>query len=99
MSDSEIIELFNKAEEFEADIISNSWGTSDVSDSVKNKIIDLANNGGGGKGTIIVFASGNQNQDMGNDESAIGSIAYFNSRNDYYGYGKVNLTGIMSFVP
>ena len=96
MSDSETIELFNKAEEFGADIINCSWGTYDVSQSVKDKIIDLANNGRDGKGTIIVFASGNNDQDMGNDESAIpevisvGSTDKDNLRAWYSNYG-VNL--------
>lgn len=74
MSDSETIELFNKAQEFGADIINCSWGTYDVSDAVKDKIVDLANNGRDGKGTIIVFATGNDDQDMGNDESAIPEV-------------------------
>jgi len=74
MSDSETIELFNKAEEFGADIISNSWGTYDVSQAVKEKIVDLSVNGRGGKGIVIVFASGNDDQDMGNDESAIPEV-------------------------
>lgn len=74
MSESEVIELFNKAEAFGADIINNSWGTYNVSQAVKEKIVDLANNGRGGKGTIIVFASGNDNRDMGNDESAIPEV-------------------------
>ncbi|MDQ7067477.1 MAG: S8 family serine peptidase [Sulfurimonas sp.] len=34
----------------------------------------LSNNGRDGKGTIIVFASGNDDQDMGNDESAIPEV-------------------------
>jgi len=93
MSDSEIVELFNKAENFGADIINNSWGTGDVSDAVKNKIIDLANNGRGGKGTIIVFASGNTGTNMGNDESAIpevisvGATNSDNLRASYCNYG------------
>ena len=74
MSDSETVELFAKAEEFGADIISNSWGTNDVSQVVKEKIIDLSKNGRGGKGIIIVFASGNDDIDMGNDESAIPEV-------------------------
>jgi len=74
MSDSEVIELFNKAEAFGADIISNSWGTYNVSQAVKDKIVDLSKNGRGGKGTVIVFASGNDNKDMGNDESAIPEV-------------------------
>ncbi len=74
MSDSETVELFSKAEEFDADIINCSWGTYDVSDAVKAKIQDLSINGRDGKGIIIVFASGNDDQDMGNDESAIPEV-------------------------
>lgn len=74
MSDSETIELFNKAEEFGADIINCSWGTYNVSDAVKDKIVDLATNGRDGRGVSIVFASGNDDQDMGNDESAIDEV-------------------------
>ncbi|QOY51970.1 S8 family peptidase [Candidatus Sulfurimonas baltica] len=94
MSDSETIELFNKAQEFGADIINCSWGTYDVSQSVKDKIVDLANTGRDGKGTIIVFASGNDDRDMGNDESSIpevisvGSTDKDNLRAWYGNYGE-----------
>ncbi|MDF1883501.1 S8 family serine peptidase [Sulfurimonas sp. SAG-AH-194-C21] len=94
MSDSQTIELFNKAEEFGADIINCSWGTYDVSDAVKDKIVDLSINGRNGKGTIIVFASGNDDIDMGNDESAIpeviavGATDKDNLRAYYSNYGK-----------
>lgn len=94
MSDSETIELFTKAEEFGADIINCSWGTYDVSQSVKEKIQDLAINGRNGKGTIIVFASGNDDQDMANDESsipevlAVGATDKDNLRAWYSNYGK-----------
>jgi len=74
MSDSETIELFNKAQEFGAEIINCSWGTYDVSEAVKEVIQDLAINGRNGKGIIIVFATGNNGQDMGNDESAIPEV-------------------------
>ncbi len=74
MSDVETIELFNKAEEFGADVINCSWGTYDVSQAVREKIVDLANNGRNGKGIAIVFASGNNDEDMGNDESAIPEV-------------------------
>jgi subtilisin family serine protease len=93
MSDSETIELFNKAKEFGADIINCSWGTYDVSESVKEVIQDLAIKGRDGKGTIIVFATGNDGQDMGNDESAIpeviavGSTDKDNLRAWYSNYG------------
>ncbi len=94
MSDSETIELFYKADELGADIINCSWGTYDVSPAVKETIQDLACNGRAGKGTIIIFAVGNNNRDMGNDESAIpeviavGSTDRDNLRAWYSNYGK-----------
>lgn len=94
MSDSDTIELFNKAQEFGADIINCSWGTYDVSDAVKDKIQDLAINGRDGKGIIIVFATGNDDQDMGNDESsipeviAVGASDISNNRAWYSNYGE-----------
>ncbi len=94
MSDSETIELFRKAQEFGADIINCSWGTYNVSPAVKEEIQDLAKNGRNGKGTIIVFAAGNDDQYMGNDESAIpgviavGSTNKYNLRAWYSNYGK-----------
>ncbi len=93
MSDSGTIELFRKAASLGADIINCSWGTYDVSDSVKETIQDLAKNGREGKGIIIVFASGNGNMDMGNDESAIpevisvGATDEHNLRAWYSNYG------------
>ncbi len=94
MSDSETIELFNKADELGADIINCSWGTYNVSQAVKETIQELAHNGREGKGSIIVFAVGNGNRDMGNDESAIpevvavGATDRDNTRAWYSDYGK-----------
>ncbi len=93
MSDSDTIALFDKAASLGASIISNSWGTGDVSPAVKAKIVDLATNGRNGKGIVIVFASGNDDQDMGNDESSIpevisvGSTNKDNLRASYSNYG------------
>ena len=94
MSDSDTIELFMKAKELGADIVNCSWGTYDVSDAVKDVIIDLAIHGRDGKGMVIVFAAGNDDRDMGNDESAIpeviavGSTDRGNLRAWYSNYGK-----------
>ena len=94
MSDSQTIELFNKAKAFGADIVNCSWGTYDVSQAVKEVIQNLAKNGRNGKGTIIVFATGNDGQEMGNDESAIpeviavGSTDKDNLRAWYSNYGE-----------
>lgn len=93
MSDSEFIQLFDKAEELDADIINCSWGTGDVSDIVKDKIQDLATNGRGGKGISIVFSSGNDNDDMNNDEAnideviSVGATNKYNIRTTYSNYG------------
>lgn len=83
MSDSETIELFNKAQQYGADIINCSWGTYNVSRAVKEKIQDLAINGRDAKGIPIVFAAGNDDQDMGNDESAIPEVIAVGSTNKY----------------
>ncbi len=72
MSTDEMLTLFNKADELGADIISCSWGSGlddktgkqGVPDKVKAKIQELARTGRGGKGTVIVFASGNSNKDI-----------------------------------
>jgi len=94
MSDSQVIEMFHKADELGADIINCSWGTYNVSPAVKETIQDLAINGRGGKGIIIVFAAGNDDQEMGNDESAIpeviavGSTDRDNLRAWYSNYGE-----------
>lgn len=83
MSDSETIELFNKAREFGADIINCSWGTYNVSQSVKDVIQDLTINGRDGKGTVIIFAVGNEDKDVGNDESAIPEVIAVGSTSKY----------------
>lgn len=74
MSDSETIALFSKAQEFGADIINCSWGTGAVSESVKEKIQNLSLQGRNGKGIIIIFATGNEDKLIGNDESAIPEV-------------------------
>lgn len=94
MSDSETIELFLKAEQLGAQVINCSWGTYDVSQAVKDTIQNLAMNGRYGKGIPIVFASGNNDLDMRNDESAIpevisvGATDKYNLRASYSNYGE-----------
>ncbi|MBK1896753.1 S8 family serine peptidase [Chryseobacterium paridis] len=43
-----------------ADIISNSWGSSVQFDEITDAIANAIQNGRNGKGTIVVFASGNE---------------------------------------
>jgi len=72
--ESEIIEAFRTAVALGADVINCSWGTYDVSDAVRDTIVDISNNGRDGRGIPIVFAAGNDNIDMGNDESSIPEV-------------------------
>ncbi len=94
MSDADTIELFKKAESFGADIINCSWGTENVSESVKEYIKELATKGRDGKGILIVFATGNNNESLKNDESMINeviSVGASNSENlkaEYSNYGR-----------
>lgn len=92
---SDLIKMFNKADELGADIINCSWGTtSGVSDAVKDTIIDLATNGRNGKGIIIVFASGNDDDEIGDDEAnipeviSVGATNIFNLRTGYSNFGE-----------
>ncbi len=86
LSDSIVVELFKQAVDAGAQVINCSWGTGDVSDVVKDYINSLD--------VTIVFASGNSNHDMGNDESAIknviavGATDKNNLRASYSDYGK-----------
>ena len=98
INESMVVEALYKAKEWGADVINCSWGTGDVSDAVKEAIKDVAKTGRNGKGTIIVFASGNGGFDevgdpIGNDESgiaevlAVSSTNIYNKRTSYSNYG------------
>lgn len=94
MSDTQIVEILRRAENFNPDIINCSWGTGNIGEAVKETIKDIANNGRDGKGIIIVFAAGNSNEEIGNDESSleevigVGSSDEYNERASYSNYGK-----------
>ncbi|BBG66551.1 calcium-dependent protease precursor [Hydrogenimonas sp.] len=98
LTESMIIDAFQKAKDWGADVINCSWGSGDVSAPVAAAIRDVAINGRGGKGTIVVFAAGNGGDDgvgdpIGNDESgieeviAVGATNIFNERTRYSNYG------------
>lgn len=81
MSNSETLELLNKAYSYNPDIINCSWGTYHVSQSVKEKIQDMAINGRNGKGIVFVWAAGNDQKDIETDESAIEEVIAVGSTN------------------
>lgn len=97
LTDSNTIEMFNKAVELGADIINCSWGTEDVSQAIRNRLDTLTSNtpegGRDGKGVLIVFAAGNNNSLIGNDESSVegiisvGATSSANLRAQYSSYG------------
>lgn len=74
VGDDEILDALAYAEHFDVDIVSNSWGTEDVSPVVKEKIDYMANNGRNGKGIIFIFASGNDGKELTNDESMLDAV-------------------------
>jgi len=74
LSDNEILDALNYAEAENVDVINCSWGTGNVSPIVQRKIDQMATAGRGGKGTIFVFAIGNQGQGLTNDESLLDSV-------------------------
>jgi subtilisin family serine protease len=98
ISTSQIVEAFEKAKEWNVDVINCSWGSGQVSESVQTAIEDLADHGRHGKGTVIVFAAGNGGWDqtgdpIGEDEAslpaviAVGATTIENRRASYSDYG------------
>ena len=90
---SDVLEAFEKAKEWNVDVINCSWGSGEISDGVRDAIVDIATNGRDGKGTIVVFAAGNDDDLIGNDESsipeviAVGATNIYNERTTYSNYG------------
>jgi len=74
VGEDEILDALKIAEEENVDIINASWGTGDVSPIVENKINQMAIEGRNGKGTLFVFASGNNDKEQTNDESMLESV-------------------------
>jgi len=95
LTESEIIEMFEKAREYGADIINCSWGTYTQSDALQDEINDLVINGRDKKGIIVLFAVGNDNRNLDDyeDESkmeniiAVGATNSDNERASYSNYG------------
>ncbi len=86
IDDSILIELFTQAVDAGAKVINCSWGTGNVSDAFRDFMSTLD--------VVVVFASGNSNKKMGNDESAMDSVVgvgatnKYNLRTSYSDYGK-----------
>jgi subtilisin family serine protease len=89
-----IRDMFQFALNNDADIINCSWGTNNISSATRDYLNDISKNARGGKGAIIIFSSGNDNEYMLNDESTVkgvigvGATNKNNLRTNYSNYGK-----------
>ncbi len=76
-----------------ADIINNSWGSSVQFEVIDDAINNALINGRNGKGTIIVFATGNDNGSVNSpansnpDILSVGSITSSGSRSSFSNFG------------
>jgi len=65
------VRAFGHALEDDVAIVSNSWGFVDaipVPAVLRDAIIEVQQNGRGGKGAVVVFASGNDSREIADDE-------------------------------
>jgi subtilisin family serine protease len=65
------IRAFDFALQTGAAVVSNSWGPKDpmpVFAAMRDAIDHLSDHGRGGKGAVVMFAAGNDNREIGNDE-------------------------------
>ncbi|MEE8409090.1 MAG: S8 family serine peptidase [Myxococcota bacterium] len=65
------IEAFNFALDIDADVVSNSWGfaaATAVPQALADAIDTVFTSGRGGYGALVIFASGNDNRELGDNE-------------------------------
>jgi serine protease len=65
------VEAFAQAERWEAAVVSNSWGFAEsipVPAPLAAAITQVIENGRGGRGAVVVFAAGNEDRELGDDE-------------------------------
>ncbi len=77
-----------------AQILNNSWGGGEPSAALTQAFVDVIANGREGKGTIVLFAAGNDNARIGSDEFArtagiivVGASTNVGSRAGYSNFG------------
>lgn len=65
------IDAFQFALDVDADVVSNSWGFVDsmpVPSALADIITEVATNGRGGQGALVLFAAGNDDREIADDE-------------------------------
>jgi len=81
------VRAFNFAYETGAAVVSNSWGFAEpqpVPRLVRASIQELLDSGRGGKGALVVFAAGNENREIDDEEiSAIPGVLNVGAVNNY----------------
>ena len=91
------IRAFTHAIEVGADVINNSWGYTDaipVPTPLKNLIVQAATQGRDGKGSLVVFAAGNEDREIYDNEICaieeilcISAIDSYGRPTNYTNYG------------
>ncbi len=86
----EVARGFDWAYENGIEIISNSWGFSRNLEHIKDAVYNVINNGRDGKGCVVVFSSGNENDTNIRfpaneipEAIVVGAISYCGERKDY----------------
>lgn len=100
------IEMFYSALDKNVDIINCSWGTIDILDeAIEDVLLEVAEEGRGGKGAFIVFSTGNEGSLALGKEAAlpfvisVGSIESNGVRSGFSTYGKkLDLVAPTNFV-
>lgn len=103
LDESETADGIRWAADHGAHVMSNSWGYSNPGSVVTSALAYARKSGRGGKGTLVLFASGNENanigttDDLSNDANvlAIGATTHQDKRTTYSNYG----TGLFAVAP
>jgi serine protease len=91
------VAAFQFALDVDAAVVSNSWGfaePSPVPSMLANAIANVAENGRGGRGAIVLFAAGNDDREIGDDELQaaegvvnVGAINNFDDKTPFTNFG------------
>jgi serine protease len=92
------IDAFQFALDVDASVVSNSWGYVDpipVPNALADVILEVATNGRGGKGAMVIFAAGNDDRVIEDDEIqaadgvfCVGAINNFDESTPFTNQGK-----------
>jgi subtilisin family serine protease len=94
---SATVDAFNFALEVDAAVVSNSWNFTEaipVPKVVEDAINNVFDHGRGGRGALVIFAAGNDDRQIGDDELqavrgvfAVGAINHLDEQTSFTNYG------------